>query len=283
MLRKADITILVENRVERSDLTAEDGLSLFVETPECDVLFDTGRDGAFLKNAEKLGINLAIKTNYVVFSHGHRDHTGGIKAFLEQVKSAKILCHYNIFNRKFRITDGGRLEVGIPFEENDLVKLGGDFIYKTHPYNLTKNIMITGEIPRKNDFEKPFEKHQQLAQQSYITDELHDDMALVLRTTKGLIVLVGDCHSGVINTLEYAMEIAKTNHIYCLMGGMNLHDAPEERINKTVERLKEIKPDYIVPLHSTGFRAINKMYNAFGNRVLALDTGDRFTFDADRG
>lgn len=280
MLKKAEIVILAENRLDRPDMRAENGLSLYVATPEGDFLFDTGVDDALLHNAEKLGIDLGNKVNRIIFSHGHRDHTGGIKAYLEKFHKAEVICHYNIFNRKFRVLEGGRLEVGMPFEENDLVKLGGKFLFKTHPFELSKNIMTTGEIPRRIAFEKPNEVHQQLAQQSYITDELNDDMALVLNTEGGLIVLLGDCHSGVINTLQYAMQITKNSKILCVMGGMNLVEASIERIKQTVEELKKLKPEFVVPLHSTGFRAINHLYNAFGDQLLPLNTGGRFKFEA---
>ncbi len=278
MLQNAEITLLVENRVTRTGLRAENGLSLHISTPEGNFLFDTGARDAFLHNAKTLKIDLNKKIDKIVFSHGHNDHTGGIYAYLKKFGQATVICHYNIFNRKFRVVNGGRLEVGLPYEEKDLVKMGGKFIFKTHPFHLTENILTTGEIPRVTDYEKPNQIHQQMVLQDYITDDLHDDMALVLKTRKGLIILLGDCHSGPVNTVKYATEIAETDEVFCIMGGMNLVEAPIDKIQKIVYGLKDFQPRYIAPLHSTGFRAMNQLYNTFGpERVMMLNTGDRFT------
>lgn len=278
MLQKAEITVLVENRVSAANLRAENGLSLHVATPEGNYLFDTGMSDAFLHNAEVLGIDLE-KVDKIVFSHGHKDHTGGIYYYLDKYKKATVICHYNIFNRRFRVYEGGRLEVGLPYEESQLVKMGGKFIYKTHPFYLSDDILTTGEIPRVTEYEKPNEIHQQLVIQDYITDELHDDMAMVLVSAEGLIILLGDCHSGVVNTATYAMEITATKKIYCIIGGMNLARASNETIQQEIAGLKALNPRYLAPLHSTGFRAMNQMYNTFGEeRVLLLNTGDRFIY-----
>lgn len=277
MLQNVEITILAENRVRRAGLRAENGLSLFISTSEGDYLFDTGARDAFLYNAETLDIDLGKKVDKIIFSHGHHDHTGGIYAYLKKFGKATVICHYNIFNRKFRVVNGGRLEVGLPYEEKDLVKMGGKFIYKTHPFHLTENILTTGEIPRITDYEKSTQVHQQMVLQDYITDDLHDDMALVIKTRKGLIILLGDCHSGPVNTVRYAAEITETDEIYAILGGMNLVEAPIDKIQQIVNGLREFQPRFVVPLHSTGFRAMNQLYNTFGpERVLMLNTGDRF-------
>ena len=281
MLQDLEIVVLAENRVGRGhpDLMAENGLSLYVTSPEGDFLFDTGLINAFLVNADLLGIDLGKKVHQIVFSHGHRDHTGGIYAYLKKFKQADMICHFNIFNRKFRVLKGGRLEVGIPFEQNQLSKLGGKFNFKTHPCYLSENVLTLGEIPKKTAFEMPSQNHQQLVLQNYLTDELHDDTAMVIKTAKGLVILLGDAHSGVINTVDYAMKITATRGIHCIMGGMNLVEASETRIRETVAELKKLDPQFIVPLHSTGFRAMNELFNAFGERMLQKCTGGRFILE----
>jgi 7,8-dihydropterin-6-yl-methyl-4-(beta-D-ribofuranosyl)aminobenzene 5'-phosphate synthase len=276
MLDQLEITVLAENRVTNPKLYAEQGLSFHIASPEGNFLFDTGHHDAFIRNADQLGINLT-QVDKIIFSHGHYDHTGGLFYYLQTLGEATIICHYNIFNRKFRVFEGGRLEVGIPYEESDLKKTGGDFIYKTQPFNLSENILSTGEVPRITDYETPDEVHQELVLESYITDVLNDDMGMVLKTSKGLIVLLGDSHSGPVNTVKYAMRLTGIQKVHAIIGGMNLIHASMEKIEKIGRGLMQINPQYLIPLHSTGFQAMNHFYHIFKKRLLLFNTGDRLT------
>ncbi len=278
MLDQVTITILSENRVENPLLIAEPGLSMHISSPEAELLFDTGLRDAFLRNAEQLKIDLA-KVEKIMFSHGHYDHTGGLYYYLKKYGKATVICHYNIFNRKFRIIDDVKLEVGIPQEKSELTKLGATFEFHAHPYNFSENILSSGEIPRITDYEVPDEIHQELSLESYITDELHDDMALILKTSKGLIILLGDSHSGPVNTMKHAMNLTGIKEVYAVMGGMNLSEASTKKIEHIVKGFEQINPRYVVPLHSTGFRATNMLYELFRERMLLLNTGDKLTLD----
>lgn len=274
MLKRVEITILAENRVVAPSLIAEQGLSFHIASPEGQFLFDTGSRDAFIHNAEHLGIDLR-QVDKIVFSHGHRDHTGGLYYYLQKFGDATVICHYNIFNRKFRVTPGGRLEVGIPQEVKELTRMGGRFVYKAHPHHLSESILTTGEIPRVTEYEKPAELHQELVLESYITDALKDDMALALKTVKGLIVLLGDSHSGPVNSVKHAMIVSGEHKVYAIMGGMRPVDASMETIEKIARGLKQINPEYLVPLHSTGFQAISHFYDVFKERMLLFNTGDK--------
>lgn len=275
MLKRVEITILAENRVAAPSLIAEQGLSFHIASPEGQFLFDTGSRDAFIQNAGQLGIDLR-QVEKIVFSHGHRDHTGGLYYYLQKFGSATVICHYNIFNRKFRITPGGRLEVGIPQEQKELVRMGGSFIFKAHPFNLSENILTSGEIPRVTKYEEKLaDMHQELVLESYITDVLNDDMALAIKTVRGLIVLLGDSHSGPVNSVKHAMIVSGEQKVYAIMGGMKLVDAPMEKIEKIARGLKQIAPEYLIPLHTTGFRAISHFYRIFKDRLLLFNTGDK--------
>lgn len=276
MIDQLEITILCENRVTNPSLVGEQGLSFHISSPEGAFLFDTGNRDAFIRNAEQLKIDLA-KVEKILFSHGHYDHTGGIYFYLQKYGEATIICHYNIFNRKFRLFEGGRLEVGIPYEEQELTKMGGKFVYKTQPFKLSENILSTGEVPRITDYETPDEVHQELVLESYISDVLNDDMGMVIKTTQGLIVLLGDSHSGPVNTIKLAVRITGIQEIYAVMGGMSLIHASMDKIRKIGSGLQQMNPRYIIPLHSTGFQAMNHLYSLFKKRVLLFDTGDKLT------
>lgn len=276
MIDRLEITVLSENRVTKPSLVAEEGLSLHISSPEGDFLFDTGNRDAFVRNAEHLKIDLG-KIEKILFSHGHYDHTGGIFFYLQKFGGATVICHYNIFNRKFRLYEGGRLEVGIPYEEKELTRMGGKFVYKTHPFNLSENILSTGEIPRITEYETPNQVHQELVLESYISDVVNDDMAMVIKTAKGLIVLLGDSHSGPVNAVKHAMRITGVQEVYAIMGGMNLIYVSMDKIEKIGRGLKQLNPRYLIPLHSTGFQAINHFYSIFKERMLLFNTGDKLT------
>ncbi len=117
MIKHLRITILTENRVSHPRLLAEQGLSMYVETEEGNVLFDTGQTDAFIRNAHELRLDLsAIK--YIVLSHGHYDHSGGLPFYLRKFGKAKVLCHPAAVNKKYKLYPGGRLEIGVPWEVN---------------------------------------------------------------------------------------------------------------------------------------------------------------------
>ena len=278
MLNQVKITILVENRVSRANLIAEQGLALFIETPEGNFLFDTGQSDVFLRNAEQLGIDLK-QIRAIILSHGHYDHTNGLYYYLKKYGEARVICHYNLFHKKYKIVNGQRMFIGISHEEDELKRLGAQFEYVNNPHHLTEDIIISGEISRLTDFENVYEDYEERVLESYIPDDLHDDMALYLNTNRGLIVLLGCGHSGVINTIKQGLRLTEQKEIFAVMGGMHLAQASEERINKTIHALQELNPRYIVPLHCTGFRMINRLFNEFEDRVLLYNVGDQLTLD----
>ncbi|HQU72612.1 MAG TPA: MBL fold metallo-hydrolase [Calditrichia bacterium] len=279
MLSRLTLTILTNNRVQKRDLLAEDGLSFHIDCDAGQFLFDTGLSDVFLKNAEKLNIDMAA-VQKIIFSHGHRDHTGGLVHYLKAFGKGEVICHYNIFNRKYRVFEHGRMEVGMPQEKSDLVRMGGDFILKTHYYKVAGDVYLSGEIPRVNTFELPAEFHQEQALESYITDPLKDDMALILNTTKGLVVLLGDTHSGLINTLTHVVDKTGKNQFFAIVGGLNLRQSPDDKVEKIAYELQQFQFDYLIPIHSTGQRAFGIFERHFPGRVTHLCVGDQLVLDA---
>ena len=278
MLSQVKLTILSENRVTDPNLIAEQGFSIFIETPNGNILFDTGQTRAFLHNAQQLNIDLSY-IDKIMLSHGHYDHTGGLPFFLQEVKAAKIICHPALTNKKYRVYPEGRKDIGVPWEKKEVESYGAKFIYKTRAYEVLSDVWISGEIPRNTPYEQIDETYQQRVSESYIHDEIHDDMSLIIKTEKGLIVLLGCGHAGPINSIKHAMRLTKTKHIYAVIGGMHLHHAPDEKIEKIMHNLELLNPEYLVPLHCTGFNMINRMFNLFKERVKLLNVGDSFEIE----
>ncbi len=273
MIKECTITVLAENRVNNPKLFAEQGLSILIKTPQSTLLFDTGQTDTFIKNARQLDLNLHNITA-VVLSHGHYDHTGGLPSFITMVRPVPIYCHPALLNKKYRSHSGTKVDIGVPWEKTDITHAGGKLIFKTHPFEISPGIWFSGEIPRHSKFESIDESYQQRVLESYIHDELHDDAALILNTKKGLIVLLGCGHAGVINTVKHAMRITGQKKIYAVMGGMHLQHSKEEKIANVARHLKELNPTYVIPLHCTGFRAVNQFYRLFKERMLLFNVGD---------
>ena len=264
MLSDVKFTILSENRVINPRLCAEQGLSIFVETANGNILFDTGQTEAFVRNAKELGVDLN-SVQKIVLSHGHYDHTGGLPHFLAKTKVREIICHPSVIHKKYKVYPTGGIDIGVPWEKNDLITRGARFDFKTHPHEIMPDIWISGEISRNTAYEKVEETYQQRPCVNYIHDEIHDDMCLIFNTTKGLIILLGCGHAGPINSIKQAMRITGNKQIFAVIGGMHLQHSPDEKIKKIVNNLINLNPARLVPLHCTGLPAINRMLTAIKN------------------
>ena len=267
------ISILSENTTYKRGILAEHGLSYLIEGKGEKYLFDTGQNGIIINNSKHLGLSLK-GLNGIILSHGHYDHTGGLIDVIEN--GVTIFGHPDIFIKRYSVhSDKSIHEIGIPFSRELIESKGATIKLSKENIKFGKDISIftTGEVPRITNFEvvpNNFFKDQQLTERDYIDD----DLSLYIETKKGLIVLLGCCHSGIINTLTHIKNISKNEKFHWIIGGTHLISAGKEQLSKTVESLKSFDFDYISPLHCTGAIAKNIIMNEFGDRFINLSCGD---------
>lgn len=256
------LTVLNDNAPGKNCL-AEFGLSFLIEADK-KILFDTGSSDIFLQNAQRLNISLD-DLDAVVLSHGHWDHGNG----LAHVKPNALICHPAVFTKRFNRKDQRYIGLNLSLEE---VKGRFDLHTTSSPYYISKQIVFLGEIPRLNDFEKTPEH---FTDANGIPDHIPDDSALAVKTNKGLVVVSGCAHSGICNTIEYAMKITGETKVLAVIGGFHLK-ADNEQMHKTVDYFKNLGIPQIHPSHCTALPALARFYDAFKiNQVL---TGDYFYF-----
>ena len=272
------LTTLSENSANRKGLLAEHGLSILVEYGNYSILFDTGQGISAVHNAEKMGINLH-NINEIALSHGHFDHTGGLKHILE--KGPKdIYTHPDSLAAKYRKLENNDYKpMGLPFTVNELETLGANFIVNRQPVELCQGMLLTGEIPRKVSFEPTAEGHVILEGEEYRRDFLLDDQAIVISTASGIVVVLGCSHSGIINTLNYARELTNSDKIHTVIGGTHLIEANSERLELTIKALKDMHIKKIAVSHCTGFKAQMALKQAFGDDFILNNCGHTIHID----
>ncbi|HQA07599.1 MAG TPA: MBL fold metallo-hydrolase [Syntrophomonadaceae bacterium] len=256
---KVSITILVENTTPVPGLMGEFGFSTLIEVNGKRILFDTGSGEALEPNAKALGVDLA-SVDALVISHGHFDHTGGVLQLLPKLKKPVIYAHSGIFTRHLVPDGSNRTQyIGVPFSEDDLIRLGAQFVAVDDFFPLSDQVYLTGTIPRLTDYEDPGGLFIKEVKGVIAPDYIEDDMALVITHPEGLIIVSGCAHAGIINTINYAMQRIGENKVLAFIGGTHLKGADEIRLQKTIAELKKINPQKLIVCHCTGFTASSRL------------------------
>lgn len=260
------ITILVDNQ-SNEGLVAEHGLSLWIETGENHILFDTGQKNTFENNARLLGIDLG-KTDTLVLSHGHYDHTGGIPQALQKAPYTHVYCHPGVVSPRYSIRNGMPKPIQMPRESMAVLdRLPLEQLHWVQqPLFLSEKIGITGPISRETGYENtggPFYFDPDGGR----VDPVDDDIALWIRTDKGLVVCVGCSHAGLVNTLNHVRRLNNGLRIRAVIGGFHLVNADRRRLSHTIAALRLMEPDMVIPCHCTGEIAVALIREALGKRV----------------
>ena len=269
-------------------LRAEHGFSCLVTITKGDrttrVLFDAGLtpDG-LIENMRRLEIS-PQDIDIVVLSHGHWDHTTGMDGVVKALGRASmpVLIHPEFWSRR-RIALPGREPVELPTTSKYALEGAGfNVVENTQPsFLLDGSLLVTGEVDRTTDFEQGNPLFQAYRHGHWEPDPLIlDDQALVANVRgKGLVLVTGCGHSGIVNILRYVQKLTGEDRIHAVIGGFHLSGAVFEKIiPPTVEAFDALAPDYLVPCHCTGWRAVHALAARFPDAFIQNCVGSRFTF-----
>lgn len=272
----------------RSRLRAEHGFSTLVTVVKDGrrhtLLFDAGLtpDG-LVQNMDILEVDPA-DLRAVVLSHGHADHALGLLGMLRRRgrRAMPLVLHPDAFRmRKLVLPDGHEVRLPPP-SRGDLEAEGIEVVEAAAPsYLLEEAVMVTGQVPRVTDFEKGFSVHYAEADGRWEPDPwIHDDQAIVIRVRgKGLVVLTGCGHSGVINILTHAGTLAGGERIHAVLGGFHLTGGLfDPLIPRTVAELQRLAPAVVVPGHCTGWKATHAIAAAMPGAFVQNSIGTTFLF-----
>jgi len=270
------LTILCENSVDQVSpygLLGEHGFSCHLQTPAGNFLFDTGGGMTIMNNAELLGIDFT-KLQGIMFSHGHFDHTGGLRQVLEKTGKIPIYAHPDLFSKHFSKNSGEMRNIGIPWPQVELEELGADFKFSATPQKVAPDLLLSGEVPRISKVETGDPNLLSLAEDgTQVTDPLHDDLSLFIHTDRGLVILLGCAHAGLLNIIDHAIKLTGERKIHMVLGGTHLKFCSEEQMTATLDRLEELDVDLIGASHCTGLRGARMLAERFGQRFFSASVG----------
>ncbi len=279
---------------EERPLVAGVGLSFWIKMRLDDItstiLFDAAESDLHMStNISSLGLPLHELDSFVL-SHGHDDHYGGLRWVLQRCdQSISVVLHPRMeYNKgaKYRTPEGERIIENAPMiRPKEISNLGGEIIWEANPILLSDGMILrTGEIPRITEYELGRPGHLMKIDETWEDDsKVLEDVSLVAKVReKGLVVITGCSHAGIVNIVKEARRLTGEERIYAIIGGFHLAGAEEKRddtmskLTKTIRDLKVFEPKMLVPCHCTGWRARHMMSSEFENAYVEGGVGHRF-------
>ena len=289
-INQLQITILIDNSAGPKGTVGEKGFASLVELgyengDTRKILFDTGATGTSLLNNLKVLDKDLKDLDCIVFSHGHWDHVWGIPRLLPlDNPDAFLFCHPAALDKKWRKDDQGEIkiisiqEVLSPDELGKLIPI----LTSSEPKELIPGVFSTGEIPRLNPHEvlsKGLSRIYKDGPSGPEVDQIPEDLSLIFKLADGsIVILTGCCHAGVVNTIYHARDITPFSKIAGLIGGLHLLDAPQPRLEFTVQELRKLDIGEIAACHCTGPRGIHALKNAFPDQFRDVEVGIQFNY-----
>ncbi|WZL71840.1 MBL fold metallo-hydrolase [Clostridiaceae bacterium 35-E11] len=281
------ITTLIENQAGfGTSLLAQHGLSFLLDilsgNTQKRILFDTGASAKpILHNMNMLGMN-PKSIDMIYLSHCHYDHTTGLAEILQAIdKEVPIVSHSSLFRGHYTIKPYLK-NIGVSYEnrKEQIHKYKGKFIFVNTPFALMKGVISTGEIERVTEFEEQNVSSVYTTHQGeLVLDKMLDDQSLVIHLKdKGLLIISGCSHAGIINIIKHSIKITGIHKIYGIIGGLHLAKADDPFIRLTADALLKIQPQLLAIGHCTGFKALCHLNKIFGDQLEPLYAGKQLHF-----
>jgi 7,8-dihydropterin-6-yl-methyl-4-(beta-D-ribofuranosyl)aminobenzene 5'-phosphate synthase len=275
-----------EGRIPTDSLVGEHGLSLLVKTigegGEHTILLDTGYNAqSLIHNMAWLGTDLST-IEAIVISHSHMDHAGALYPVVEKInRSLPLVAHPEIFARSriLKTKDGREVRFPACYDRERLISAGLELVESKGPACVAGDtILVTGEVARTTDFEKGMPGAYVERDRRLQPDSILDDQSLILHLQgKGLVLITGCCHAGIINTIRYAQKIAGIDEVYAVLGGLHLSGpAFAPIVERTIEELQRINPEVIVPMHCTGWNSTKRLAETFDKGFVLNSVGTTY-------
>jgi 7,8-dihydropterin-6-yl-methyl-4-(beta-D-ribofuranosyl)aminobenzene 5'-phosphate synthase len=275
------LDIICENTVGRPiPACGEHGFACLLHLPSGVWLFDTGSGDGLLANLAILGHD-AQRIAAVVLSHGHYDHCGGLLPLLERIGPRPVYAHPQIFKPRFWQGRHEQRDISLPHSREALTAAGAEFRFRETLTELAPGLYFSGAIPRAS-LRETGDPH--LVQRSadnvrWEPDPLADDAALAIETSRGLVVLLGCAHAGLVNTVEYFRSQLGSPRIHAIIGGTHLGPSSDEQFAATADYLARLDFDRLGVAHCTGQIRAAQLYARFPNKVFFANVGTTVTVE----
>jgi 7,8-dihydropterin-6-yl-methyl-4-(beta-D-ribofuranosyl)aminobenzene 5'-phosphate synthase len=272
----------VDRYEEDEPVLAEHGFSVHIRLGALgpQILLDAGFSQVALPhNLSRLGIHPGA-VDQVVISHGHPDHTGALEIFLRLAwKRTPVVVHPDAFLERWDQLSDGSKEGPWQQDRRTWENAGAEIVSLAEPYELAPGCLATGPVPRRTGFEKVSSSSLYRRGAEFVSDPIRDDQSIVINVQgKGLVVISGCAHAGIVNTVLYAREISGVDRLWAVVGGFHLQGAAEDVTSRTITELKALGPQLIMPCHCTGFEATRRFSEEMPGQFLLGAVGTTLRF-----
>lgn len=265
-------TVLCENSVfSNLGAIAEHGWSVFLETDRGNFLFDTGQGLGLLNNARVFKKDLSSISG-IILSHHHCDHTGGLLDALTASGPVKVYAHPELFKEGYLVRKGRRF-IGVPFSRAAIEGQGAELVLDADFSEIAPGIYLSGEIPRLTDYEEGDCDIVVRSGDGFTRDSVMDDQSLYIDTERGLVIILGCSHAGIVNIIEHAIARTGTGKIHAVIGGTHLWTVSEEQRARTIEALGAYDIERLGVSHCTGLDVSMRLAQAFKDRFFFFNVG----------
>lgn len=270
------LTVLMNNTSDNDIYISEHGLAFAIEYEGHKYLFDVGSTNNTFKNINALNINLESFI-HLILSHGHYDHVNGIKGIRGFSKNLKIYHGNGFWNKKYSLNESELIYKGPSYEKEYLQSLGSVTKIDSPISEINPNTYLVTDFKRDKKYERIDPKFKVVNDNNLTSDLFNDEIVLCLKTTKGLVVIVGCAHPGIVNIVTSIKEYFKAD-IHAVIGGFHLNHLEETYIEDVVDKLAE-QVHMVIPLHCSGDKAQVLFQTRFGNRYKAISLGQSIQID----